>query len=87
MYVEVREGNLRRTNSSENCLGTGITLGMAFNPPIDPNDANDPGEMIEAAEHKVDSVSHFVWCMVYGKNDSCQQHCSQGGLTVRVQLG
>lgn len=40
---------------------------MAFNPPIDPNDANDPGEMIEAAEHKVDSVSHFVWCMCTGK--------------------
>ena len=44
--------------------GTGITLGMAFNPPIDPNDPNDPGEMIEAAEHKVDSVSHTSYgCM------------------------
>lgn len=29
--------------------------------------ANDPGEMIEAAEHKVDSVSQFGWCMVNGK--------------------
>lgn len=88
VYVYVREGDLRRTNYSENCLGTALRLAWPFNPPIDPSDANnanDPGEMIEAAEDKVDSVSHFVW-WCREENDSCLQRCSQGGLTVRVQV-
>ena len=87
----VAEGDLQRTNPSENCLATGNTLGMALStfPSIRtmPIMLNDPGEMIEAAEDKVDSVSHFVWVCL-GENDSyAQQHCSQGGLSVRVQVG
>ena len=45
-----------------------MTLGMPAQHPIAPNDSMTPGEMIEAAEHKVDSVSLRM------QNDSFQQH-------------
>ena len=66
--------DLRRTNSSENfCLGDRMTLGMALN--LHRSECLlIKCEMIEAAEHKVDSVSLRML------NDSFQQALIAGRL-------
>lgn len=52
-----RKGSAQRTNSSENCFEEPHDAWHACSTSIAPNDSMTPGEMIDAAEHKVDSVS------------------------------
>ena len=80
----MEERDLRRTIPSENSFREPHQAWHGLN---NPSIRVTPVEMIEAAEHKVDSVSLRMGRRgKKGENDSFQQHCSREGLTVRVQL-